>query len=77
LAGTEPDATALERIANCLESLAPEQTSEAPETPPCSHPTECRIDLGMTDGQPDWVCSICRFQPSQHSDPETTTLGHR
>lgn len=54
---------ALERIALANELMvAPTQTQE-PEGPlPCDHPVDLRIDFGVTDGQPDWQCGVCKFR---------------
>ena len=49
-------AHALERIADRLELLTVETVPAQPETPSCLHPSEERLDLGMTTG---WVCQVC------------------
>ena len=52
----------LRRIADALEALVslstPEPTTEEPLT--CPHPTETRLDLGMTNGKPEWICGVCQ-----------------
>lgn len=66
----------LRRIANALEILTEPQTAE-PETPTCPHPEDQRISFGVTNGQADWQCRMCRFRtPCLPLDPETTTHGH-
>jgi ribosomal protein L37AE/L43A len=48
-----------------------------PETPTCTHPEDQRISFGVTNGQADWQCRICRFRtPCLPLDPETTTRDH-
>jgi hypothetical protein len=53
----------LNRIANALEALIPEPETTPASEPTCPHPPESRVGLGMTNGEPDWECSICRFRP--------------
>lgn len=54
----------LDRIATALETPPAEPPSQTPpEMPACLHPPESRIDLGLTNGQPDWQCRVCRFRP--------------
>jgi len=54
-------ADALEGILECLrESNALEPEPEMATT--CLHPLEARIDLGTTNGVPDWECRICQFR---------------
>lgn len=59
-------ATAQERIATVLEMLvdSPQEppTPASEEPPMCPHPTDQRIDFGMTNGQPDWQCKVCGFR---------------
>jgi hypothetical protein len=55
----------LHRIANALERLTTPPDQTAPSTPAsCPHPPDHRIDLGLTNGQPDWQCRICRYRPT-------------
>jgi hypothetical protein len=69
-------ATALERIATTLEALLPPEQPE-PETPTCLHPMDCRIDFGTTNGQPDWMCTVCKYRtPCLPLDPATTIPAH-
>jgi hypothetical protein len=55
----------LKRIADALESLTnPDPESQEPVR--CPHPEDLRIDLGMTNGMPDWQCGVptCRHRPN-------------
>ena len=47
----------LHRLARVLDRLVP--ADEATATGVCSHPTEARVDFGVTDGRPDWLCGHC------------------
>lgn len=56
----------LTRIADALEALVlsvPEQTPPEQQTAGCQHPEELRVSLGMTNGLPDWECTLCQFRP--------------
>lgn len=59
---------AIEAIADALQRIAPEAT-EAPvvlvEPLECEHPQESRVDFGVTDGAPDWLCLTCGFRTAQ------------
>ena len=61
----EPLVRQLTRIADLLMLIA--SSSEAlsepdPTDTTCPHPEDLRISFGMTNGQPDWLCSVCQYR---------------
>lgn len=64
----------LKRIADSLERIAPDPISEPEPEPSCPHPQEARMSFGMTNGQPDWLCTLCQYRtPCLPLDPAMTT----
>jgi len=57
-------AAALERIAAALEVVVAGTLPPASETEPvgCAHPDEARVNFGLTDGNPDWLCQACGYR---------------
>ena len=53
---------AIERIADELGRLREMwATPSEPVPEPCPHPTDQRIDFGVTDGREDWRCKACGY----------------
>lgn len=58
---------ALERLATVVEAFhgvyfGGADAIAAAEPTGCQHPTDQRIDFGLTNSLPDWQCGVCGFR---------------